>query len=122
MVTWPGYVMFEFLAPIVEAIGYIVVPLGLIMGLLSPKAIALVIAVAYGVGLLNSLIAIILDEPYGYANDGNDTVRLISAALVENLGFHQMTVIWRIRAMFGGRSVRSWGNMERRGVARLSES
>lgn len=122
MITWPGYVLFEFLAPIVEAIGYVVVPLGLVLGLLSPKAIALVIAIAYGVGLLNSLIAILLDEPYGYANGRSDTVRLISAALVENLGYHQMTVIWRIRALFGGRSVRSWGNMERRGVARLSES
>lgn len=122
MITWPGYVMFEFLAPIVEIIGYVVVPVGVLLGLLNLKAIALVIAVAYGVGLLNSLIAIILDEPYGYANSGSDTVRLISAALVENLGFHQMTVIWRVRALFGGQSVKSWGNMERRGVAQLSES
>ncbi len=28
-VVWPGYVLFEFLAPIVEMIGYVVVPLGL---------------------------------------------------------------------------------------------
>lgn len=122
MITWPGYVLFEFLAPVIEAIGYLVVPLGLLLGVLSLQAIALVVAVAYGVGLLNTFIAILLDEPYGYSNGGSDTVRLISAAMVENLGFHQMTVVWRIRALVGGRAGRVWGNMERRGVARLGDT
>ena len=40
-------------------------------------------------------------------------------ALIENFGFRQLTVLWRIRAMFGGRSVKGWGNMERRGVTNL---
>lgn len=122
MITWPGYILFEYLAPVIEAIGYVVVPLGLVLGVLSFEAIALVVAVAYGVGLLNTFIAILLDEPYGYSNGGSDTMRLISAALVENLGFHQMTVAWRTRAMFGGRSAKGWGNMERRGVTRLSDA
>jgi cellulose synthase/poly-beta-1,6-N-acetylglucosamine synthase-like glycosyltransferase len=121
-VVWPGYVLFEFLAPIVEVIGYIVVPLGIVLGILKVEAIVLVIAVAFGVGILNSLIAILLDEPYGYSNHGSDTARLVVMALVEQFGFHQMTVLWRVRAMFGGRSVRSWGNMERRGVASLGEA
>jgi cellulose synthase/poly-beta-1,6-N-acetylglucosamine synthase-like glycosyltransferase len=122
MLVWPGYVLFEFLAPVVEVIGYVVVPIGIILGLLSIKAIVLVVAVAFGVGILNTLIAILLDEPYGYSDQFGDTSRLVVMALVEQLGFHQMTVIWRVRALFGGRSTRSWGNMERRGVASLGEA
>ena len=40
-------------------------------------------------------------------------------ALIENFGMRQVTVAWRIRAFIGGRSTRSWGNMERKGVANL---
>ncbi len=122
MVTWPGYFLFEYLAPIIEFIGYVVVPTGIILNLLSPRAIIAMIAIAFGVGMLNSFIAILLDEPYGYANSGTDTTRLVVIALAENFGLHQMTVLWRIRALLGGRSVRVWGNMERRGVASLSET
>jgi cellulose synthase/poly-beta-1,6-N-acetylglucosamine synthase-like glycosyltransferase len=122
MVTWPGYFLFEYLAPIIEFIGYVVVPTGIILNLLSPRAIIAMIAIAFGVGMLNSFIAILLDEPYGYANSGTDTTRLVVIALAENFGLHQMTVLWRIRALLGGRSVKVWGNMERRGVASLSET
>jgi cellulose synthase/poly-beta-1,6-N-acetylglucosamine synthase-like glycosyltransferase len=122
MVTWPGYFLFEYLAPIIEFIGYLVVPTGIILNLLSPRAIIAMIAIAFGVGMLNSFIAILLDEPYGYANSGTDTTRLVVIALAENFGLHQMTVLWRIRALLGGRSVKVWGNMERRGVASLSET
>ncbi|HEU4320725.1 MAG TPA: glycosyltransferase [Acidimicrobiia bacterium] len=122
MLTWPAYVLFEYLAPIIEVLGYIVVPTGILMGILSPKAVVLVIALAFGMGILNSLMAILLDESFGYSNSIVDTSRLVVMALIENLGFHQMTVIWRVRAMFGGRSVKTWGNMERRGVAQLSGS
>ena len=122
MLVWPGYFLFEYLAPIIEFIGYIVVPLGVVLGLLSVKAILMMITIAFGVGILNSFIALLLDEPYGYSNSPTDTARLVVIALFENFGLHQMTVIWRIRAMFGGRSVKGWGNMERRGVASLAES
>jgi hypothetical protein len=33
-----------------------------------------------------------------------------------------MTVLWRMRALVGGEATRSWGNMERRGVANLAKS
>ena len=31
----------------------------------------------------------------------------------------QITVVWRIRALVGGKGTHDWGNMERRGVANL---
>jgi hypothetical protein len=64
-------------------------------------------------------VALLLDESYGYFNSPSDTSRLLVMAMIENLGMRQITVVWRMRALFGGGAVRSWGDMERRGVASL---
>jgi hypothetical protein len=79
----------------------------------------LLLLLAYGIGLINSFLALLLDESFGYLNSPRDTWRLVVAAMFENLGYRQMTVYWRMRAIFGGRSTKGWGNMERRGVANL---
>lgn len=119
MITWPGFFLFEYLAPILEAIGWVTVPLAFGLGALNLESLVLMLVLAIGAGLMNSLAALWLDEPYGYFNHPTDTSRLVVMALIENFGFRQLTVAWRIRALIGGRGTRSWGNMERRGVARL---
>lgn len=120
MVTWTGFVLFEYLAPVIEFVGWFVVPLAFVLGALNLSALLWLIIIAFGMGLMSSLIALLLDESFGYFNSPTDTSRLLIMALVENLGFRQMTVVWRIRAMIGGKSVTGWGNMERRGVSNLS--
>lgn len=119
MVTWPGMVLFEYLAPIVEFVGWVVVPVAWMLGELNVELMFIFLMLAYGVGVINSLLAILLDESFGHYNRPADIVRLIVMALVENLGYRQQTVIWRIRALLGGATTRTWGNMERKGVSRL---
>ena len=116
LLGWPVMFLFEFLAPIIEFVGWLVIPTAWAFGHLNAEAFAWLIAFAFGMGLLNSLIALLLDESYGYFDSPADTSRLLVMALIENFGFRQMTVWWRIRALMGGASVKSWGNMERRGV------
>ena len=120
MVSWGGFVLFEFLAPIIEFLGWIVVPTAWALGALNTTALGAMLLVAFGMGLMNSIIALLLDESYGYFNSPADTSRLIAVAVIENFGLRQMTVVWRIRALVGGKGTRSWGNMERRGVANLA--
>jgi len=120
MVTWAGMFLFEYVAPIVEFAGWIVIPTAFFLGALNTVTLLWLLVVAYGMGLMNSLIALLFDEYYGYFNSPSDTSRLIVLALIENLGLRQLTVVWRIRALFGGRSTASWGNMERRGVTNLA--
>lgn len=121
MVTWPAIVVFEFLAPIIEFAGWFLIPTAWALGFIDPTAFGWLILLAVGMGLLNSLIALLLDESYGYFDSPADTSRLLVMALIENFGLRQMTVWWRIRALLGGASVKSWGNMERRGVVRPVE-
>jgi cellulose synthase/poly-beta-1,6-N-acetylglucosamine synthase-like glycosyltransferase len=119
MVTWAAMFLFEYLAPIIEFAGWITIPIAILLGALNLTSLALLVALAFGVGLLNSLVALLLDESYGYFNSKADTARLIVMVLIENFGMRQITVAWRIRALVGGRGTRSWGNMERKGVANL---
>jgi hypothetical protein len=119
MVTWAGMFLFEFLAPLIEFAGWIMIPVAAYLGALNLAALVLLLLLAYGIGLINTFLALLLDESFGYLNSPRDTRRLVVAAMFENLGYRQMTVYWRIRAIFGGRSTKGWGNMERRGVANL---
>ncbi len=120
LVSWGGFVLFEYLAPIIEFLGWIVVPTAWALGALNTTALGWMLLVAIGMGLMNSLVALLLDESYGYFNSAADTSRLIAVAVIENFGLRQMTVLWRMRAMVGGKGTKAWGNMERRGVANLA--
>ena len=120
MMTWAGMFLFEYLAPIIEFTGWIVIPVALILGALNLQSLIWLFVLTFGAGLMNSLVGLLIDETYGYFNSPKDTSRLIVMAMIENFGFRQLTVAWRIRALIGGRSVQGWGDMERRGVANLS--
>lgn len=120
MVTWAAMFLFEYLAPIIEFAGWFTIPAAYLLGALNTTSFVILLALAFGVGLLNSLVALLLDESYGYFNSRADTARLIVMALIENFGMRQLTVAWRIRAIFGGKRTHAWGNMERRGVTNLS--
>jgi hypothetical protein len=77
------------------------------------------LVLAYGMGLVNSGVSLLLDESFGFHNSWRDTRRLVFASLIENFGYRQLTVIWRIRAILGGRSTKGWGTMTRKGVTKL---
>lgn len=122
MVAWPMMVLFEYVAPIVEFLGWFVVPLAMVTGSLSFTTVGAFFVMALLAGSVTSLFALLLDEKFGYFNDPRETLKLLTIVFVENLGIRQLTVWWRMRAMLGGRATRAWGEMERRGVTRLAES
>lgn len=122
LVSWPAMVLFEYVAPIVEFLGYIIVPIAIATGAVGVVDAAGLFVVALFLGTINSLLALLLDERYGYFNDPRETLQLLTLCFIENLGLRQMTVWWRVRALFGGKSTKVWGNMERRGVTQLAKA
>ncbi|CAN5895695.1 glycosyltransferase [soil metagenome] len=119
MVSWPSMVLFEYLAPAIEFLGYIIIPIALLTGAIPPLTVAILFLIALLIGAINSLFALLLDERFGYFNDPRETIKLLAVVFVENLGLRQMTVWWRVRAMFGGKTTKVWGDMERRGITQL---
>jgi cellulose synthase/poly-beta-1,6-N-acetylglucosamine synthase-like glycosyltransferase len=117
MVVFPAFVLFEWMAPIVEALGLCLVVLGLVVGELSAEFAVLFFGLACGLGILLSMLALMLEElsfrRYGRARD---RALLVVWAVLENLGFRQLTVWWRLRGIFSYiRGKKSWGKMTRKG-------
>jgi len=120
MAAWPAFFLFEFLAPIVEFVGWIIIPIALIFGFLNASTFLWLLLIAFLLGVLNSIGALALDEQYGHFNSPRQAVTLLLVAIMENFGPRQQTVWWRVRAMFWRRGEVEWGDMERSGVSNIS--
>jgi len=120
MFGWPAMFFFEFLAPIIEFLGYLVVPISFFFGGINPTGALLLLMIAFLAGAFTSLLALFLDERFGYFNKPLEALTLLSLVFVENMGLRQQTVWWRIRAIAGGNSTKQWGDMQRKGVSNLS--
>lgn len=117
MFGFPYYVLFETLGPTVELAGYALAIVGLAFGLVPLDLALLFFGVAIGFGVLLSLEALLLDELTlrRYPRPA-DVLRLLGAAVIENLGLRQLLAVWRTKALIDllrGRT--GWGAMPRRG-------
>ncbi len=121
MIGWPAFVLFEFLAPIIEGIGYVLVPIVLVLDPSRVAPLLLLTAITFCVGVINTLAALFLDSMFGYFTRPTETLRLLGFVFVENLGPRQLTVLWRLQALATRKGDRTWGDMQRRGVANLGE-
>ena len=117
MVAFPYFVFFEMLAPVVELLGYIIVPISYALGMVDFSFFALFLTVAILIGVILSTGAVVLEELfYRRYPKTSDIVRLVAAAFLENFGYRQLTVWWRVKAFwdyFTGKT--AWGKMERKG-------
>jgi hypothetical protein len=118
-VVMPCYVLFELLAPVVEATGLIVVALGLAVGATSPEMALLLGAASLGLGFTITVIS--------HWIDGDDRARsqsrirprdLLGPAAMEQLVFRPLATVWKLAGLVStlGRS-RSWGYARRRGFS-----
>jgi cellulose synthase/poly-beta-1,6-N-acetylglucosamine synthase-like glycosyltransferase len=117
MVVFPAFLLFEWLAPILEVVGLAAVVVGLVTGEISALFAVLFFSLACGLGILLSMLALMLEElsfrRYGRARD---RALLVVWAVLENLGYRQLTVWWRLRGVLSFlRGKKSWGKMNRKG-------
>jgi cellulose synthase/poly-beta-1,6-N-acetylglucosamine synthase-like glycosyltransferase len=120
MLAIPYFILFELLGPIIEGIGYLAVIVSLAMGTLSIEIfiVFFIVAVVYGIFL--SVGAVLLEEiSFHRYPRARDLIRLIGMAVLENFGYRQITVWWRIKAFFDYfRGVQTWGTMQRSGFSK----
>jgi len=119
-VGYPYFLFVELLAPVVEMIGLIGAVVGLIIGAINVPFAILFFLLAYGYGILLSVFTLLMEElSYHRYKRIRDIARLLGWVFLENLGYRQLTVIWRLRGIVKylmGR--KDWGKMERRGLSR----
>jgi hypothetical protein len=109
----------ELLAPIVEALGLVMLMATLAVGLVDRTFALLFFGLAVGVGLVLSVATLLIDQAsfLRYKKPG-DLAWLLWWAVAENVGYRQLTVYWRLRGLvkyLRGRS--DWGAMTRKGFA-----
>lgn len=114
----PYFAFFEMLGPVVELAGYFVTLAGLLLGLLWVEIAVLFLISSVVYGMFLSVGAVVLEETtlrrYSTVRDG---LRLIIAAVCENLGYRQLTAWWRCKGLYLAlRGTESqWGVMVRKG-------
>ncbi|SDP81141.1 glycosyltransferase family 2 protein [Lentzea jiangxiensis] len=116
----PFYVLFELLAPVVELFGLVALVVGLLLGAVDWAFAVLFFLVALGYGVALSLVALVVEEYSFHRYRGwRDLAVALVVAVVENIGYRQLTAVWRLRglvdALRGGKA--EWGRMTRVGFA-----
>lgn len=123
-IVLPYYVFVELLAPVIEAIGLIGLALGLIFGVVDWHFAMLFYLTAYGLGTALTAFTLILEDISFHRYDSfRDRALLFCWALLENLGYRQLTVYWRLRGLWKFlRGRKEWGVMERKGFRPVAAS
>jgi cellulose synthase/poly-beta-1,6-N-acetylglucosamine synthase-like glycosyltransferase len=119
---FPYFAFFEVLGPIFELLGYFITIVGLISGLIRRDTALLFFIVSLIFGLLLSLTSVLLEEfTLKKYPSARDLRILLGAAVIESLGFRQLTAIWRLQGLIDEmRGKTGWGTMERRGFKKAS--
>lgn len=123
--SMPYFVFVELLGPAVEFLGYVTVVGMYFLGVLDVKMGILFFVVALFYGVMFSVGAVLLEEiSFQRYPRPKDLAMLITFGVLENFGYRQMTMWWRVKAFWDYfvRGVRTWGQMQRKGFATDAKS
>lgn len=115
MLSLPTFWLFELFGPIVEFLGYIFIPLAYLFGLLEFNSFLIYFVFAFLLGTTLSMGSILLEQlSFRKYQSFGDVMRLVLFALLENLGYRQLTVIFRVEGILRFRKARhAWGSIQR---------
>lgn len=119
-VGMPYYIFFEFLGPIVELVGYVLIPVAYFLGFLSPLWFWAFLFLSVTSGAFLSVSAVLLEEiSFGLYRSWGDFSLMIAIGIIENFSYRILTLLFRLGAvldMILGRG--GWGRQERTGFGR----
>jgi cellulose synthase/poly-beta-1,6-N-acetylglucosamine synthase-like glycosyltransferase len=119
MCAMPFFLIFEALAPVIELAGYVVTIGALFLGLLDWRYAELFFLASVVYGAVVSVAAVVLEEvSFRRYPRLLDLLRLAMYGVLENFGYRQLTLWWRLRGTWDflmGRA--EWGTMVRRGFS-----
>jgi len=123
MFAFPYFYFLEMLGPAIELPGYFTFLIAIIWGSISYSYIAAFFVVAFIFGVALSLFSVALEElTFRRYPRTRDLFQLFFLAIIENFGYRQLTIYWRIHGFISAlRKVQGWGKMERKGFATSSE-
>jgi cellulose synthase/poly-beta-1,6-N-acetylglucosamine synthase-like glycosyltransferase len=127
--AYPFFVLFEFVGAPLEFIGYLTMPVLFALGFLSSTFMLLFFILSVTYGALVSVAAVVTcgwsERTRRYQEQGSSLLHyrdrrhlmvLLGYALLENLGYRQLTLWWRVRGIWDyifGKT--GWEKFERKG-------
>ncbi|WP_197029897.1 glycosyltransferase family 2 protein [Cellulomonas sp. URHE0023] len=118
MMALPYYLLFELVAPFVEVVAVVLLPVSLLLGIIDTQFALRFLLAAYGYGILVTLCAVVLEEAsFARYRRWTDLGRTLLAAVLENFGYRQVLAAFQVQgtwqALRGKRG--GWGTMTRVG-------
>ncbi len=115
LIAVPYFWLFEMMGPVIEIIGYVMIPLAYIFGLLNLKYFLLFFAASILYGTLLSLGAILLEEyTFNKYPTLKQLMKLSLYGVLENFGYRQLTTLYRIEGIVKFRKMKhSWGKIKK---------
>lgn len=107
----------DILGPLVEVLGYVLVPIFWAAGLLAVEYLLAFIAITFTLGVFVSVATLILEEvELRRFPRSRDLAILALVAVAENFGYRQLSNFWRMRGFWQFLTrQQGWGRMTRKG-------
>lgn len=117
LLSYPFWFFFEWLAPIIEAFGLILLGWQLMAGMINTSFAPALLMAVYSFSFMISITALLAEEfSYFQYKRKVDILRLVVTALIEPVWFHPRVVWWSIRGNIDIiKGKKSWGEMNRQG-------
>ncbi len=119
LISFPFIFFFEFLAPIIETVGYLATIWLIIVGGVNWNTAFLMLFFSYIFGLSLSLTTLLYERLLEHRFRNREYLRLILFCLVEPVIYHPLIVFFNIRGYIDylTKSTFEWGTMTREGTA-----
>jgi len=116
LIAFPFFFIFEMIGPFIETIGYLMLIIGLIMGILNGPLVIMLLVATIGLGIWVSLFSLWIAERKAVFYSTKETMVLILTAIIENFGYRQIMSIHRVISTYSALSESgSWGSQVRTG-------
>ncbi len=114
MISFPYFVLFEYMSPFIEILGVATVIASFIFNVINVNFLILYLLVYIGYNIVISIISIIADSYIlGIENNRGILGRLLFLSVLESFGYRQIMSLFKIGGMFNRKKNRKWGEMER---------
>jgi cellulose synthase/poly-beta-1,6-N-acetylglucosamine synthase-like glycosyltransferase len=99
--NYPFWIWGEAIEPIAEAMGYLLVITAWLFGFLNTSFFLLLFLVTLGFTFIYSLVCLLIEElSFKKYSSLKTVLMMFLLSLVENLGYRQLMIYWRIKAFF----------------------
>ena len=118
MLSFPYWLFFEWLAPIIEATGILYYLYVIVTGQINWEYAIILLIYVYSFSVMITILAVLWDEiTYKQYSSKIEVFKLCCAAFLEPLLYHPLVVIFALKGDFYALTGKpmAWGNMQRAG-------